>query len=150
MAELLEAGASRVVVGTRAVEELQWLEEVVQTWPGRIILAADVRERSVLTRGWTQEEALDIRALLDAVSALPLAGILVTAVHREGRMMGTDLVLMAEIAGAANVPVTASGGVTTMEELRCLARHGIAAVILGMSLYTGALDAAGVAEEFGR
>ena len=148
--ELIQAGADRVIVGTRAVEDPRWLARIAATWPGRIIVAADVRGRSVVTHGWARESDVDILDLAGSLAGLPLAGMLVTAVHREGRLMGTDLCLMAEIAGAASAPLIASGGITTVEELRSLAGAGVAAAVLGMSLYTGALDPVSVAEEFGR
>jgi len=75
--------------------------------------------------------------------------LLVTAVHREGQMRGVDLPLMEDVAEASHVPVLASGGVTTVRDLRALAHRGIAGVVIGMALYTGALDPREVAGEFG-
>jgi phosphoribosylformimino-5-aminoimidazole carboxamide ribonucleotide (ProFAR) isomerase len=83
------------------------------------------------------------------LDALPLAAILVTAVHLEGRMGGTDLPLMERVAARSRAPVHASGGITTLHDLRALAGLGIAGAVLGMALYTGALDPRAVAEEFG-
>jgi phosphoribosylformimino-5-aminoimidazole carboxamide ribotide isomerase len=146
--ELLDAGATSVVVGTRAVQDPAWLAEIATAFPGRIILAADVRDRSVVTHGWASNSSRDIGSFVREVAALPLAGILVTAVHLEGRMSGTDCDLMGEIADLAPMPVIASGGIASIEELRALARRGLGAAVLGMSLYTGALDASAVATEF--
>jgi phosphoribosylformimino-5-aminoimidazole carboxamide ribotide isomerase len=72
----------------------------------------------------------------------------VTAVHREGRLAGTDLPLMRAVAAASRLPVIASGGITTMEDLRSLAGCGIAGAVIGMALYTGALDPRGALAEF--
>ena len=135
--ELLEAGAARVVVGTRALEEPKWLAS-----------AADVRGRQVVTRGWERDIARDVLEVVETLNAYPLAGVMVTAVHREGRMEGTDLELMGEAAARSKAPLYASGGITTMEELRTLATLGVHAAILGMALYTDALDARLVAEVF--
>ena len=146
---LLARGARSVVVGTRAIEDRPWLDEIATSNPGRVIVAADVRERSIVTRGWADTTALDVRRFVESIAGLPLGGILVTAVHREGLMSGTDIDLMAEIAASARVPVIASGGITTLEELRYLRARGVGAAVLGMSLYTGALDPRAVAEEFG-
>jgi phosphoribosylformimino-5-aminoimidazole carboxamide ribotide isomerase len=87
---------------------------------------------------------------VEEYSALPLAGFLVTAVHREGRMEGTDMRLMEDVAESSVHPVFASGGIASLGEMRALQDIGIAGAVLGMALYTGALDPRAVAEEFGR
>jgi phosphoribosylformimino-5-aminoimidazole carboxamide ribotide isomerase len=137
-----------VIVGTRAVDDPGWLVETARANPQRLILAADVQERNVVTNGWRLEGSCDVADFIRGVAALPLAGVLVTAVHREGRMSGTDLDLMEEAAGIAAAPLIASGGIASIGELRALARRGVSAAVLGMSLYTDALDARAVAEEF--
>ena len=146
--ELLEAGAVRVILGTRAIEEPDWLAELASRHPGEIIVAADVRERRVTTRGWAHTLPVDILDLIDELNAFPLGGLLVTAVHREGQMQGTDLPLMEDVAERSNVPVFASGGVSTMQDLRALEHRGLAGAVIGMALYTGALDPVVVAGEF--
>lgn len=146
--DMLEAGASRVVVGTRAIEEPEWLAELSARHPGEIIVACDVRERKVTTRGWAHTLPLDILDVVEELNSLPLGGLLVTAVHREGQMQGTDLPLMEDVAESSNFPVYASGGVTTMQDLRALEHRGMAGVVIGMALYTGALDPVVVAGEF--
>jgi phosphoribosylformimino-5-aminoimidazole carboxamide ribotide isomerase len=83
------------------------------------------------------------------LNALPLAGVLVTAVHREGRLQGTDLPLMEDVAEAAAFPVYAAGGITTLDDLRALDHRGVAAAVIGMALYTGAIDPRAAAGEFG-
>ncbi len=146
--QLFRAGASRVVVGTRALEEPEWLAALASMYPGVIIVATDVRERRVVTRGWVHTLPVDILEVVDLLNALPLAGLLVTAVHLEGQMRGTDLSLMEDVAESSNFPVIASGGVSSMNDLRALEHRGISAAVLGMALYTGALDARAVAQEF--
>lgn len=145
---LVEAGAARVVIGTRAVEDPDWLESVVQDWPGRIVVAADVRGEAVVTRGWAATSDLAVGTLLERLAPLPLAGVLVTAVHQEGRLAGPDLGLVAACTAATDHPLIASGGITTLEDLRALAAAGAAAAVLGMALYTGHLDPDTVAREF--
>lgn len=146
---LLDEGAVRVVVGTRALEEPEWLAETSNAHPGVLVVAADVRERRIVTRGWARTLPRDVLDVIDELNDLPLAGVLVTAVHREGQLQGTDLFLMEDVAELAHFPVYASGGVTTMHDLRSLADRGIAGAVIGMALYTGALDARAVAQEFG-
>ena len=145
---LIDAGAARVVIGTRALEDDHWLAEMAGEFPYQLVVAADVRDRKVVTRGWTRTMHLDIDDAMERLSLLPLAGVLITAVHREGLMLGTDLTLMEDAAEATSLPVMASGGIASDSDLRLLADRGVAAAILGMALYTGALDARAVAAEF--
>lgn len=146
---LLADGARSVVVGTRALEEPNWLDHVTSLWPGRLTVAADVRDRNVLSRGWRRTLKRHLTEIVEELNDLPLASILVTAVHRDGQLVGTDLPLMEDVAEASDHPVLASGGISTINELRSLADAGIAGAIVGMALYTGAMNARVVAEEFG-
>jgi len=146
---LLGDGADAVVVGTRAIEDPAWVAELADREPGRVIVAADIRDRTVVVKGWTATSRRLIRDVIAELEALPLAGLLVTAVHREGRLQGPDLPLVDSIVEAAPWPVLAAGGVTSLTDLRNLEERGVAAAILGMALYTEALDARAVAEEFG-
>lgn len=145
---VLALGASYVVVGTKAIEDPAWLREVAERFPGRVVVAADVKGREVVTRGWTSGSALDISDVLQTLEPLPLGGLLVTAVHKEGQMEGVDLPLMEEVARASRHPLFASGGVTTVADLRALGRVGAFGAVIGMALYTGKLEATEVAREF--
>ena len=145
---LLAEGAQNVVIGTRALEEMAWLAEMTSLFPNELIVAADVRDRRIVTRGWARTLPRDILDAIAELNDLPLAGVLVTAVHKEGQMRGTDLPLMEDVAELSNAPVIASGGITSMNDLRALEDRGIAATVIGMALYTGALDPRLVAEEF--
>jgi phosphoribosylformimino-5-aminoimidazole carboxamide ribotide isomerase len=145
---LVSDGAAHVVVGTRGIDDPDWLREITDANPGVIVLAADVRERRVVTHGWTRELPRNILDLIDDLSGLALGGLLVTAVHLEGQMAGTDLPLMEDVAEASEWPVFASGGIASMHDLRALEERDVAGAVLGMALYTGALDPRTVAEEF--
>jgi phosphoribosylformimino-5-aminoimidazole carboxamide ribotide isomerase len=144
----LDDGAQRVIIGTRALEDPDWLAEMSVLFPGSIVVAADVRDRKVLSHGWTRTHPKLVLDLVEDLNGLPLAGVLVTAVHREEAMRGTDLPLMEDVADAAEFPVFASGGLGTINDLRALADRGVAAAIVGMALYSGAMDPWVVAEEF--
>lgn len=148
IAWLIDAGATYVVVGTRALEDEEWLAEVADEFPEQLIVAADVRERKIVTRGWTRTMHMDIDEAMEKLSRLPLAGVLVTAVHKEGLMQGSDLALMEDVVDSTDLAVIASGGIATDVDLRLLDDRGVAAAVLGMALYTGALDAAAIAGEF--
>ena len=147
--DLLHEGAERVLVGTRAFEDLEWLAEIAEGNPGAVIVAADVRDRRVLTsehasRGLKR----NIIDLLDDFSGLPLGGILITAPLRKDKALGVDLKLMGEIAEASDWPVLAAGGISTIAELRALDDRGLAGAVIGRALYSGALDPRLVADEF--
>jgi len=147
---LLKAGAARVIVGTRAVEDHAWLETLAARWPGRIVVAADIRDGIVVTRGWTEGTGLEATNFLERLDPLPLGGILVTDVSREGRMQGADADRFAALAAATRHPLLASGGIRDIDDLHELARRGVAGAVLGMALYTGALDPRATATEFSR
>ena len=138
--EMLLSGADRVVVGTRAIEDKKWLHEIASAFPRQVIIALDVREREIVAHGWQERTGRAIDAELPELGALPVAGVLVTAVHREGLMGGADVSLMREIAASTELPVQASGGVTTLADLGGLQDAGVAAAVVGMALYTGQLD----------
>lgn len=146
---LFAIGARRVVVGTRAVDDRPWLEKLAAANPGKVVVAADVNEGKVLRKGWTESSALRIEPFLASLADLPLAGVLITDVAREGRMEGIDLPGVRALLDASPHPVQVSGGITSMDDLNALAEAGAAAAVLGMALYTGRLDAEAVARTYG-
>jgi phosphoribosylformimino-5-aminoimidazole carboxamide ribotide isomerase len=101
-----------------------------------------------VTQGWAHELPKDIFALVSTLSSLPLAGLLVTAVHVEGRMRGPDLDLVRDLVARTALPIIAAGGVGDIMDLRALADCGAAATVIGMALYAGTLDPCTVVEEF--
>lgn len=146
--ELLAAGAARVVAGTRAVADRPWLERVTARWPGRIVAAADTRGGEVVTHGWTAGSGRRVTELVAELAPLPLAAVLVTDVDREGSASGVDDALFARLV-PAGPPLVAAGGIAGVPDLARLAAAGVAGAVLGMALYTGALDAPAIAREFG-
>lgn len=146
--DMLDAGARFVVVGTRALEDLDWLVELAHDNPGEIIVAADVRERRVTTQGWQHTLPRNIIDVVEELNALPLAALLVTAVHREGQLQGTDLPLMEDVVDAADFPVYAAGGINGVGDLHALQDRGVAGAVIGMALYTGVIDPWTIVEEF--
>lgn len=146
---LLEQGASRVVVGTRALEDPDWAGDLAARFPHTLVVAADVKERKIVTRGWATTLARDVIDVVEELNALPLAGVMVTAVHKEGQMQGPDYFLVEDVVEACAHPMIASGGIAGPRDLRELAERGVAAAVMGMALYTGALDPRLTAEEFG-
>jgi phosphoribosylformimino-5-aminoimidazole carboxamide ribotide isomerase len=146
--EILTSGAERVVLGSRALADQAWLTMVATAYPQRVLVALDVRGRRVVTHGWTAELDRTPENIVADLNALPLAGIVLTAVHREGQMEGTDIALVERVVSAATLPVHAAGGIGRVEDLRALAQCGVAGAILGMALYTGAINPEEIGEEF--
>jgi phosphoribosylformimino-5-aminoimidazole carboxamide ribotide isomerase len=146
----LAGGAARVIVGTRAILDPDWLAGAAQRHPGRLVVAADVRAGRVVTHGWTVTQPWTLEAFLAGLDPVPLAGVLVTAIDREGRLEGADAGLIARAAQSTRHPVFASGGISTRHDLEALAHAGAAEAVIGMALYTGALDARAIAQEFDR
>lgn len=147
--DLLASGVDRVVVGTRALADPAWLGALASRYPDRVVVAADTRDGYVVTRGWTERTALTIADLLERLEGLPLAGVLATDVGMEGRMQGVDRGAVARTLGWSPHPMMISGGVTTEEDLAWLEDAGAYGAVLGMALYTGALDAARVGARWG-
>lgn len=139
---LLEVGATRVIVGTRAIEDSNWRRRAADRFPGKLVLAADVRNQIVVTRAWTQQTGLHWGAVVSEVATEPLAAVMVTDVGREGGMGGVDLPLFEAICAATEHPVVAAGGIASDNDLISLSRVGAAGAVLGMALYTGRIQLA--------
>ncbi len=146
---LLEYGADRIVVGTRALDDPRWLSGLAHRWPGQVVVALDAREGRVLRKGWTEQTARNVEDFLPTLASLPLAGVLSTDVAREGRLEGIDRASCARVIEASPHPVCISGGITTIDELTFLEDAGAHAAVLGMAIYTGALDIQEVAARWG-
>lgn len=146
--EILDAGARYAMVGTRAIEDLEWLAEVSAQYPGQVIFCLDARGPWVTTHGWRRLLRVRLVDLLAESASLALGGILVTSVEREGRLEGPDLATIEEAVEATPVPILAAGGIGTLADLRRVEERGAAAAVIGMALYTGALNPWLVAGEF--
>ncbi|HXG72702.1 MAG TPA: HisA/HisF-related TIM barrel protein [Gemmatimonadaceae bacterium] len=146
---LLSKGAAAIVVGGRALEDADWLESVTGLFPGSIIVAAHVRDRRVLNRGWTAAHARLVVDVVEELNSLPLAGVMITTVNHQQDVAEIDYPLLEAVADACEFPVTAAGDIRTMMDLRALADRGLAAAVIGGALYSGAINARVVADEFG-
>ncbi|MBI2795499.1 MAG: 1-(5-phosphoribosyl)-5-((5-phosphoribosylamino)methylideneamino)imidazole-4-carboxamide isomerase [Gemmatimonadetes bacterium] len=147
--ELLAGGAGRVVVGTRAHEDRWWLEEMAGQFAQQLVVACDVRDRRLVTHGWTRATS---RAALDAIddlNALTLGAILLTAIRDEGGGSAADMSLIEDVGDSSSAPVFVGANVESLSGLRALADRGVAACVVGSPLSNGTLDARVVAEEFG-
>jgi len=132
----LRAGASAVVMGTAAVRDPDLLARVAAAHPGRVLAALDVRGGRPAVAGWSAEEGA-VAEVLDRWATAVVAGVVLTSVDRDGTLGGPDLGLLRQVAGACPHPVTYSGGIAGLEDLRSVAAAGAAAAILGRSLLEG-------------
>jgi len=144
---LLAAGAAVVIVGTRGIDDRDWLAEVASTHPGSIAMAVDVRGGVVTTRGWRHTTDLDPAVVLGHLEALALALVLVTAVDVEGRQQGPDLELVARLRAATSHRLGVAGGIARRADLDALADLGVDDAVVGTALYTGALAIEGLNQE---
>jgi phosphoribosylformimino-5-aminoimidazole carboxamide ribotide isomerase len=131
-------GASRVVLGSAAVKDHALVHELAAAYPGEVVLAVDARAGLVATDGWTETTRVRAIDLVRSFASAPLAAILYTDVTRDGTRVGPNVEETARIASATPLPVIASGGVGTLEDLRSLSTRGIAACIVGRALYEDA------------
>lgn len=139
---LLEAGAARVVVGTAAVEDPALVEQLCERFDGRVAVGLDARGREVAVRGWTEGSGADLVELAKRFDKVGVEALIVTEIGRDGMMTGPDLDQLAMVLEATGLPVIASGGVGSLDDLRSLASLGdrvrpLAGVIVGRALYEG-------------
>ena len=143
---LLEAGAARVVVGTKAIEDWAWFESLVRDprFARKLVLALDAKDGVVATRGWTETSGKLAVDVARQISAWPVAAILYTDVAKVGMLQGPNVEQTRKLAEAGRVPVIASGGVGRIEHVRQVKQNSppIWGCIIGRSLYEGAVDLA--------
>ncbi len=133
----LAAGAHAVVMGTAAVRDPRLLERCTRRHPGRVLTALDVRDEKAAVSGWTETEPVMIGSLLARWDRLPLAGVIVTCIDRDGTLSGPDLVTLSRVRSMTSLPVHYSGGVSSLDDIAHVAAAGAHAVILGKALYEG-------------
>jgi phosphoribosylformimino-5-aminoimidazole carboxamide ribotide isomerase len=140
IAEALSWGVTRVVIGTRALKDRGWLGRICQRFPGKVVLGIDAKQGRVATEGWLQVSEKSALELARECDCLPLAALVYTDVSRDGMLEGPNFEALAQMAGAVKLPLVASGGVTTLEDIRRLAKLGLVGCIIGRALYEGKLD----------
>jgi len=136
----LASGAARINLGTAALEDPRWCDRVVGEYGDRVAVGLDVRGRTLSARGWTRDGG-DLYEVLDRLERAGCARYVVTDVHRDGTLTGPNLDLLRDVCAHTDRPVVASGGVSTLDDLRALAAlepDGVEGVIVGKALYAGA------------
>ncbi|MFH0938689.1 MAG: 1-(5-phosphoribosyl)-5-[(5-phosphoribosylamino)methylideneamino]imidazole-4-carboxamide isomerase [Planctomycetota bacterium] len=138
--ELLDAGAARCVIGTRALEDRVFLKRLTDCYPGRINLGLDAKDGKVVTRGWVQASDIVAADFVRSLNDLRLGEVIYTDVSRDGMLEGPNFQQLHEILRASPFPLIASGGVTTIEQIRQCRDMGCFGAIIGKALYDGRLD----------
>jgi phosphoribosylanthranilate isomerase len=136
----LATGAARVNIGTAALEDPEWCDRIAGEYGDKVAIGLDVRGRTLAARGWTRDggDLYEVLARLDKAGA---SRYVVTDITKDGTMRGPNLELLREVCAATDKPVIASGGVSTLDDLRALATlepFGVEGVIAGKALYAGA------------
>ncbi|OWY66390.1 1-(5-phosphoribosyl)-5-[(5-phosphoribosylamino)methylideneamino]imidazole-4-carboxamide isomerase [cyanobacterium TDX16] len=140
VAQLLELGVQRVILGTVAVEQPQLVASLCQEFPGRIVVGIDARNGKVATRGWLETSEVLAADLAQQMQQLGAAAIIYTDIHRDGTLSGPNLDALRELATSLSIPVIASGGVSSVTDLLSLLALeplGVTGAIVGRALYTG-------------
>ena len=140
IAELLDLGLSRLVVGTKALREPDWFRAMCRKFPDRLVLGIDARDGFVATDGWLETSKVSATELAQQFNQEPVAAIIYTDIAVDGMLCGPNLESMAEMRAAVSLPVIASGGMHTVDDVAALARLNVAGCIIGRALYEGTIN----------
>jgi len=139
----LEMGVKRVIIGTAAIKKPAFVKKVCKTYPGQIVVGIDARNGKVAIDGWTQTTRIEATELAKEFEDCGVAAINFTDIHRDGMQTGPNLDATLRLAEALSIPVVASGGVSSIEDIKNLLpleTAGVVGVIIGNALYSGKLD----------
>jgi phosphoribosylformimino-5-aminoimidazole carboxamide ribotide isomerase len=140
--QLFDIGVERAIIGTKAVSDFAWFSQMAEKFSTKILLGLDAHGSRVATNGWTQDSPELLVEFAVRAATLPLAAIIYTDITKDGMMAGPNFERTKAVVEAVDLPVIASGGVSTIEDVKKLAEIGAAAVIIGRSLYEGTLKLA--------
>lgn len=141
----IEAGVSRVILGTAAVRDPDLVKTAAREWPEQIAVSVDVRQGKVAVQGWLEDSGLDAFTVARRFEDVGVSALIVTDIDRDGALMGFNVETFGAIADAVSIPVIAAGGLATVEDIvKVRARKGapIAGAVLGRALYAGTIQPA--------
>ena len=145
---LFEIGCERVIIGTRAIQERSFVESLAEEFTDGIVVALDSAAGKVLIKGWQEDTGKDIFEVAKDIETLPIWGFLYTNVDVEGRLQGIDPTPIEGLIKATSKPIIVSGGITTRADLERLRFMGVDSVVVGMAIYTGAINFKRVVRDF--
>lgn len=131
---------AKAIVATRAWKEPAWLDPLVEEFPGRIVVGLELKRGKIAVEGWTERTKLTLEEGLHRLDGHDLGGVLLTDIDREGKLVGPNIDTARTAVRELDVPVIASGGISTVDHLRDLDSAGVDACVIGTALYTGELD----------
>lgn len=134
--DLVSAGVDRIIVGTKAVKEPDWLIEMADRHPGKIVLSMDTKAGKIAIKGWQESALISIEDMFDRIRGVPLAAVLNTNVDVEGQRKGIDAYQARRFISDCPAKVIASGGVTSYEDARILSEAGAEGAVVGLAMYT--------------
>ncbi len=140
----LELGVARVIIGSSALADWAWFERLAgrPDMAGKVVLGLDAREGRLAAHGWTTVSALTVAEVARKARELPLAAIVYTDIRRDGMLCGPDLAVTRQVVEITGLPVIASGGMSSLEDVARCKEIGCSGAILGRSLYEGRIDLA--------
>ena len=136
----LNAGVARVILGTKAVTDEDFLRDAVGRWGDRIAVGVDAKDGRVAVKGWVEVLDVDMFDFLWKLRSIGVKTAIVTDISKDGAMKGTNLPLYERLSRLDGIDITASGGVSTLEDIRALRDMGLYGAILGKAMYNGAID----------
>lgn len=136
----LTAGVDRVILGTAALQDEAFLKEALSEYGDRIAVGVDIRDGKVAIRGWVETSETDAMEFMAKLEQLGVRTVICTDISRDGAMAGTNHDLYAELTSRFQMNVIASGGVSSMEDVRRLAQKNLYGAIIGRAYYTGAIS----------
>lgn len=136
----LDAGLDRVILGTAAVQNPAFVEEAVKAYGRKITVGMDLRNGMVSVKGWTEESKVSCDELISTMSSIGVKHFIITDISKDGAMKGTSLELYRELSGKYKIDITASGGISTLEDIRALREMDLYGAIIGKAYYTGAIN----------
>ncbi|WP_291246232.1 1-(5-phosphoribosyl)-5-[(5-phosphoribosylamino)methylideneamino]imidazole-4-carboxamide isomerase [Fournierella sp.] len=142
----LENGVSRVILGTAAVTDPDFLQNALDTWGERVAVGADLRDGQVAIRGWQQTSDEGAQSFFDRMQGLGVSTMICTDISRDGAMRGANLELYRSLAKRQGLQIVASGGVSSLDDIKALRQMDLYGAILGKAYYTGAVDLADALE----
>ena len=136
----LSAGLDRVILGTAAVEDPGFLQEAVDTYGEKIAVGVDVKDGFAAIRGWTEKSALGFMDFCRTMEHTGVKTLICTDISRDGAMRGTNREMYRQLSETLGLQITASGGVSSLEDVECLRRMNLYGAIIGKAYYTGDID----------
>lgn len=136
---LIDYGVERVIIGTKALEDRALLDSMIAALPGRVNVGVDARDGFVSIKGWTETSGKKAEDFLAELSGSGVAAIIYTDISRDGALVGANVEAMRRATEATDIPIIASGGVTSVEDIRALAKLPLFGIISGKALYDGRL-----------